>query len=1384
MKYAILFFLIISSAVLALEPLCVNWLPVYICPNDTFEMDICRDTLHPGYEYDEIYVYSELADLNPSLPGSWTFDISIDPPPQIPFILNAAYIGPTDWVFGWDSLYIRADTAGVMAAETTIWVFNYPPDSLWYDGLEICPLQSKAIYGKWLEVRGAFFWSWQYDSIIINNDFPHREIIDTTVCIDVDHHIYTAPDSFSDPTPGVIDSALDPCADPICTTMTLLPTDIVDDGDFIVCNGTCDTIVVPVYYNYTRNWISDTFSVNYISSYYNSIDYYDSLEICSNSCGTSYVYVEISDSICGSYIIDSIAVFTPCIDYEILTCIPLPACHGDTLELTLGGELCDGFDSSSVCWTLPDDIVCSISAELIADTSLWVYVDFQDCWGCNLSDSIFIDVYPRAAIDITLEGGCAGDSVVFNATNPGSIAVESLYVEYGDGGWDCFAIDSFPREFSHNYGSLGEFIFRYWYFSEYGCSEMDSLQIRQSQVIAELEASPSPVCLGEDILLDASSSSVDPLYTLTYEFLSPGSDTTIVDSLGDTVDVVAYDTLCGPSVTPLCEFTIEEGGNYRVVVTDGFCYDTAAVFIPVVWAEIDSMENQCAVLGCTRCFDLSATAYYCSGEINYGYRYAIDDSTWSGFISLESSTLCSPIVEDTVSIRAYSWCDDCPESKDSTEFSILPVEISGTASDTIICYGDLMPSTLDFSSLIIDSSICDIACQVTFEYEASGVLHEDILMSWRSITAIPSSHFGYAVTHNGILKYNFALWDDTSCAFNISSRVTIHHPVAVLDILPERICEDYAEPITLDASGSYTNCHDIDLCYAYYQEISGVLVPIYPSGGIVTGCCTTGCEMYSFMDTYDPGSYTFATIICMGDTFDAFNPWCCDTAYQTLEVCEKLTPEIVVAPLCAPDTVLGGTNVTFTVINSLDFEDYLWNNDCPPVPPYLGTDSEITIDIPRDVSEYIACVQAFNCDYACSSCVCETITVIQPIEAISCGPFTGYEDSLFAADLNGCISNPSGIPYEFVYHSGPFGLDIQPDGSMLWDTPDNCDVGLHSVIAEAISESPCEESCTLNVIVEILNTFQGVLGVDSLFGTSCIETPVFTRLSARQATLDMVGTGGFCHNMSLRLEADDQDECTCGFTTDGLLYWFHIDSLTGVITVDHSLIPSGNYTTDVYYSDCSETDTIAVSLDIPNHNPTYMSTVHEIWIPDGYDTFAVSLSDFSDIDGDSLYFSDIEIADSTHYDRLENLGGTIYIRAENGFNNFGDIPDTLKMKVYDEVGNYIQVSLLVWVYDHDKIEVVDRVPLTTGLSGAYPNPFNEAIWIEAQFADKSEAMLMIYDISGHLVRQVFEGTVPAGEYRFRWDGTTMNSGRAPSGVYFGLLQANGRRFVKSITLVR
>lgn len=72
--------------------------------------------------------------------------------------------------------------------------------------------------------------------------------------------------------------------------------------------------------------------------------------------------------------------------------------------------------------------------------------------------------------------------------------------------------------------------------------------------------------------------------------------------------------------------------------------------------------------------------------------------------------------------------------------------------------------------------------------------------------------------------------------------------------------------------------------------------------------------------------------------------------------------------------------------------------------------------------------------------------------------------------------------------------------------------------------------------------------------------------------------------------------------------------------------------------------------------------------------------------------------------------------------------------------------------------VVENVPEKFGLASIYPNPFNPTTTISFRLPENGFATLAIYDLRGNLISQIVNEYLIAGEYRFAFDGSHLQSG--------------------------
>ncbi len=91
-------------------------------------------------------------------------------------------------------------------------------------------------------------------------------------------------------------------------------------------------------------------------------------------------------------------------------------------------------------------------------------------------------------------------------------------------------------------------------------------------------------------------------------------------------------------------------------------------------------------------------------------------------------------------------------------------------------------------------------------------------------------------------------------------------------------------------------------------------------------------------------------------------------------------------------------------------------------------------------------------------------------------------------------------------------------------------------------------------------------------------------------------------------------------------------------------------------------------------------------------------------------------------------------------------------------------------------------PVQHRLGDSYPNPFNPSVVIPLDLAtDAAGVSLTVYDVLGRRVRQVWQGSLEAGVYRFTWDGRDAAGKMVAAGVYIYQVEVDGRVQAKKTT---
>jgi len=94
------------------------------------------------------------------------------------------------------------------------------------------------------------------------------------------------------------------------------------------------------------------------------------------------------------------------------------------------------------------------------------------------------------------------------------------------------------------------------------------------------------------------------------------------------------------------------------------------------------------------------------------------------------------------------------------------------------------------------------------------------------------------------------------------------------------------------------------------------------------------------------------------------------------------------------------------------------------------------------------------------------------------------------------------------------------------------------------------------------------------------------------------------------------------------------------------------------------------------------------------------------------------------------------------------------------------------------------LPTALQLAPPFPNPSTSEITVSFSLPRDADVTLGVYDIAGRSVRTLVSGAAVAGEHTIGWDGRTLASQSAQSGIYFLALRVGGDQLTRRFVLLR
>jgi hypothetical protein len=97
---------------------------------------------------------------------------------------------------------------------------------------------------------------------------------------------------------------------------------------------------------------------------------------------------------------------------------------------------------------------------------------------------------------------------------------------------------------------------------------------------------------------------------------------------------------------------------------------------------------------------------------------------------------------------------------------------------------------------------------------------------------------------------------------------------------------------------------------------------------------------------------------------------------------------------------------------------------------------------------------------------------------------------------------------------------------------------------------------------------------------------------------------------------------------------------------------------------------------------------------------------------------------------------------------------------------------------------VSPAPAAYKLCQNYPNPFNPFCIIRYDVAVRGRASLAVFDVTGSIVRTLFDAWREPGVYSESWDGRADDGRELPSGVYFYKFECGDFVATRKMVLLR
>ena len=161
-------------------------------------------------------------------------------------------------------------------------------------------------------------------------------------------------------------------------------------------------------------------------------------------------------------------------------------------------------------------------------------------------------------------------------------------------------------------------------------------------------------------------------------------------------------------------------------------------------------------------------------------------------------------------------------------------------------------------------------------------------------------------------------------------------------------------------------------------------------------------------------------------------------------------------------------------------------------------------------------------------------------------------------------------------------------------------------------------------------------------------------------------------------------------------------------------------------------------------------------------------------DGDGLV-EEVQVAAGDYFTHPDTDGNYLLLVPVGTYDLTASLEEYATETVQDVSVNLNETVTVDFVLQPGDGVEIEQLPLTTGLIGNFPNPFNPTTTIEFQLEHQASLVeIVIYNIKGQQVGSLLNLALPGGYHQVIWNAADNNGYEVASGIYFYQLLVDNR----------